>query len=605
MQHQASTTTTTMRVQMVLGKRKCEEMTKNDCSRCMSGCNRYTKNVHNFVYVNRYEQIDELIQVAFEHEHCLSPRNMSAVWHRLSRLMTASNHSPNQQQERHQYQLHDKLNTLFAYTIDELKEYGTIQLSQSAMGMAKIIKAVRFCGNGREMNCHQMFQDSLIGSDMKRKDSLFQAIASAAVPLLHQFDPQGYSNLVYACAIADAVPRFRGSTLFEHIACTITALKDLRTFKPQELSNVVWAYATAQVSHSRLFEKVADEVTVYRHLGSFNSQNLSNIVWAFATAQVSYPRLFHKVADEVIAYRHLGSFNPQALSNIVWAYATAQVSHPHLFKQVAGEVAHRCLGSLNPQVLSNIVWAYATAKVSHPLLFDRLVGAAIARKHELSPQEVSNILWSYSASGIVESSLFAAMAPRVMTLLKHCSCQHIANIAWSYAVANVDSHGLFNKPFTNALLERMDSFNVAQFSQLYQWHIWQKEENSYTGLPLVFERRCYEVFTSLNPTISLLQRNVSSVLRSIDLVPKEEEVTQKGYSIDALVEVKGKKVGVEVDGPSHFIGRKPTGSTILKRRQVANVEGIALVSVPYWEWDELGQDLSKKQNYLRSLLGIR
>ena len=82
-------------------------------------------------------------------------------------------------------------------------------------------------------------------------------------------------------------------------------------------------------------------------------------------------------------------------------------------------------------------------------------------------------------------------------------------------------------------------------------------------------------------------------------------MTQNGYSLDALLEVKGTKVGAEVHGPGHRIGRMPTGSTILKRRQVANVEGIALVSVPYWEWDELGQDLSKKQNYLRSLLGTK
>ena len=40
-----------------------------------------------------------------------------------------------------------------------------------------------------------------------------------------------------------------------------------------------------------------------------------------------------------------------------------------------------------------------------------------------------------------------------------------------------------------------------------------------------------------------------------------------------------------VDGPSHFhfLGKNPTGSTILKHRQVSNLGGIPLVSVPYWE----------------------
>ena len=89
----------------------------------------------------------------------------------------------------------------------------------------------------------------------------------------------------------------------------------------------------------------------------------------------------------------------------------------------------------------------------------------------------------------------------------------------------------------------------------------------------------------------------------MNLQPKEEVRISSGYSLDALVEVKGMKIGIEVDGPSHFIGKKPTGSTILKHRQISNLEEIPLVSVPYWEWDILGKNSRKKQTYLRSLLG--
>jgi hypothetical protein len=65
------------------------------------------------------------------------------------------------------------------------------------------------------------------------------------------------------------------------------------------------------------------------------------------------------------------------------------------------------------------------------------------------------------------------------------------------------------------------------------------------------------------------------------------------------VKVNGTKVGIEVDGPSHFINREPTGSTFLKRRQVTNLDGIQIISVPYWEWNKLGKDRVKKQEYLR------
>ena len=65
------------------------------------------------------------------------------------------------------------------------------------------------------------------------------------------------------------------------------------------------------------------------------------------------------------------------------------------------------------------------------------------------------------------------------------------------------------------------------------------------------------------------------------------------------MEVNGIKVGIEVDGPSHFMNQEPTGSTLLKRRQVNTLDGIHIISVPYWEWREVGSDHSKKQQYLR------
>lgn len=71
-----------------------------------------------------------------------------------------------------------------------------------------------------------------------------------------------------------------------------------------------------------------------------------------------------------------------------------------------------------------------------------------------------------------------------------------------------------------------------------------------------------------------------------------------GYRIDALVDVNGKTIGVEVDGRK---SRSPLGRTILKRSQVPAIDEIDLVSVPYWEWNKHGKSQSKKQEYLQKL----
>ena len=63
----------------------------------------------------------------------------------------------------------------------------------------------------------------------------------------------------------------------------------------------------------------------------------------------------------------------------------------------------------------------------------------------------------------------------------------------------------------------------------------------------------------------------------------------------------GREVAIEVDGPSHFCGRTPTGATALKRRQL-RAAGWALLAVPYWEWDVHGMNNAAKQEYLRAAL---
>ena len=87
---------------------------------------------------------------------------------------------------------------------------------------------------------------------------------------------------------------------------------------------------------------------------------------------------------------------------------------------------------------------------------------------------------------------------------------------------------------------------------------------------------------------SQLQSDVVRAIRTHGGHVKEEHRCEaSGYSIDALVTLKnGKRVAVEVDGSSHFVGRsqQPTGATVLKHRQLRHFEW-RLESVPYFEWD--------------------
>jgi hypothetical protein len=239
-----------------------------------------------------------------------------------------------------------------------------------------------------------------------------------------------------------------------------------------------------------------------------------------------------------------------------------------LFTKVGDHVVTlETLKSFTPQNLANTVWAYATANQLRSDLFEKVGIAVVHRGHFQSFKQ-----------------------------------KDLANIAWAYTVANADASALFNNTFTDALLVRRHEFGFDGMCQLYQWHLWQTKELSHTGLPEELREQCYQAFITSDATVSRFQRDVVHELTSMDLTPVEEYRTPSGYSIDALVEVNGRRVGFEVHGPSDFVDRKPTASTILRLRQIRAVYKIPLVSVPHWEWAELGTVHEKKQQYLRGLL---
>jgi len=418
---------------------------------------------------------------------------------------------------------------------------------------------------------------------------------------LSHFDSQAFSNTLWAFSKAGESHR----PLFKKIADHIITLDSLDKFKPQELKDVVWSYSTAGEAHPKLFKKVGDHI-ISLDLNKFKPQHLSNIVWAFATADEQHPKLFKKVADYIISLNNLDRYNSQNLKDILWAFATAGESHPILFKKIADHIIQLpSLDKYKPQELSNTVWAFATAGEGHPQLFNKLAEEAIKRQAEFKPQHISNFLWSYAANGQVDEHLFSSLVPSVKANLDEYTAQDLSNVSWVYSVADVNVPSVFNNDFINSCLNKEDEFILEALRQLHQWQLWQDELKSDVSLPSSLQKRCYEAFISEDPTPSKFQDDVVSILSSMGLQPQEEVVLKSGYRIDAVVEVDGKLIAVEVDGPSHFIGRELTGSTILKHRQVAALDGIKVVSVPYWEWDKLKKDSKKKKKqYLRNLLGI-
>ncbi|KAL3765474.1 hypothetical protein ACHAWO_009319 [Cyclotella atomus] len=282
---------------------------------------------------------------------------------------------------------------------------------------------------------------------------------------------------------------------------------------------------------------------------------------------------FAKAAD-----RQLIEFDERHLSNLAYAYALVDYNPKfndgsNLFQKI-GDKSIICINRFKPQELANLVWAYATLRSSHSALYEA-VGNHVVQSNdfaEFEPQSLVNILWAYATLDA-----------------KHLSCSMCLEITrfnlMTWLHSNLRSFPTFFGRMQNWIHNTL-SYSI---SLEITWF------NPMTAvLPAFFK---------VGATISSLQKDVEHEFKSIDLNLFEEYIASSG-SIDTLVEVDGRRIGIKVDGPSHFINRKPTATTLLKRRQISTIDKIALVSVPYWEWNKLRKDRPTKQQYLRSLIGI-
>eukprot|EP00928_Gymnodinium_smaydae_P076974 TRINITY_DN6007_c0_g3_i2.p1 TRINITY_DN6007_c0_g3~~TRINITY_DN6007_c0_g3_i2.p1 ORF type:complete len:417 (-),score=75.35 TRINITY_DN6007_c0_g3_i2:628-1878(-) len=163
----------------------------------------------------------------------------------------------------------------------------------------------------------------------------------------------------------------------------IASVSELRTIsapqmdtvpQPQALSNIVWALATIQRVNLPLLEMCAN--LAHMHFASFKPYELSAVLWAFATYSSidstagSYgASLFREAADKLPG--NMQDYSFRCLVMIVWAFATAGHHDEKLFASAAKQMA-LAGESANRQDISNTAWAYSRAGFFHDEFFVEL-----------------------------------------------------------------------------------------------------------------------------------------------------------------------------------------------------------------------------------------
>lgn len=207
--------------------------------------------------------------------------------------------------------------------------------------------------------------------------------------------------------------------------------------KPQALSNVAWALATARYVDIQAIQLIIQRAL--QILPRFKPFELSTMLWATAKLSKLEPGKFQVIPmkqffDASAAYmmdaRVPISF--RCFSMIVWAFATAKQRHNQLFANFAIGMIRK-IHEADSQELANTTWAYATLGLNDTDFYHSLAEKAISNLESFKPQELSSMLWGFATSGFYHENFFLHAALVAQSKVLHS--QHLANVFWAYSNA--------------------------------------------------------------------------------------------------------------------------------------------------------------------------
>lgn len=509
----------------------------------------------------------------------------------------------------------------------------------------------------------------------------FDTAASELIERTDMFTEQEMKDIIWAFSKSGV----RHPTLFKSVAEYLVSSPDMfnesRGYSgcsTQVFGIIAWSFA----KQAQLAKEIVESSTTQTPLGTTTGRQATYDASCVDVGGELIDQLFSSIATHSLQYKNgegLSRFSPQDLSNLAWAFATLGLYHKELLDAIAEQVTQRLslhleylngsgaedsslkkpsdlnkMVNFKPQELTILVWAYASIGIRKPEMFEMIGDYIIALCSSITGEDGRKTFNSDSIS-------------------KHFTRQYLSNLAWGAAVLqgytplfmNLLYTGLFGgvnglgDPEVMRNIMRDNGIQKQGIRNMLYVQVTLDMEDFKLGiaLPKNFPEGWGEKVNGerKNPKGPLLdivdapvlelkpsrwQKTVSNVFQRLGFEFEDEHIirsndpigsngvgltstSQEFLSID-LANTKT-RVGIEIDGPSHFINvidgnsltynvndnnsrrnnnkrrRKESGPYLFKDRLLTHL-GWHIIHIPFWEWSAIGNDQKAQELYCRKLL---
>eukprot|EP00434_Breviolum_minutum_P023543 symbB.v1.2.020769.t1/scaffold1749.1/size103200/9 len=216
--------------------------------------------------------------------------------------------------------------------------------------------------------------------------------------------------------------------------------------KPQTMSKIVWAMAKLEVKLQKLVSKVSEEAL--EKLPEFEPQQLVNMMWAYATMRSEEPTL--RQLDAL--HGRLHSLAPLGQANLAWAVAKLMVRDWNTEELVTE--CRMAVKEMNGQNLANTSWAFATLRIADEDFFDAVVTQVVKNQcHDFGQQNLSNTAWAFAKVQIKRPEMMSSISRSVQRMSDKMPAQGVANTVWAFATLHIrDDPLMLGPPMTERSL---------------------------------------------------------------------------------------------------------------------------------------------------------